>query len=110
MIRYISHVGKLSVFYSNMSGRTNCNVFDVIHALEEIPSVQGFAGQSDPNHSLSSSGVVVDLYRFGTEREVPFAGSITRFPVTRNRKVETFQDAGNEVIGGHVPGGLPPFS
>ncbi|XP_078177670.1 transcription initiation factor TFIID subunit 8-like [Carex rostrata] len=109
MLRYISHVGKLSVFYSNMSGRTNCNVFDVIHALEEIASVHGFSGQSDPNHSLSYSGVVLDLYRFvGTEKEAPFAGSITGFPVTRDRRVETSQVA-ETVVGGHVPGWLPPF-
>lgn len=104
MTRYISHVGKLSVFYSNMSGQTDCNLFDVIYALDEIESVQGFTDQSDPNHRLSSSGVIVDLYRFETEREAPFAHSITRFPVVHSRKVETFQDAGNEIVGGHIPG------
>ncbi|KAF3339726.1 transcription initiation factor TFIID subunit 8 [Carex littledalei] len=104
MIRYISHVGKLSVSYCNMSNRSNCNAFDVIHALEEIESVQGFTDQSDPN------SVVIDLYRFVTKKEVPFAGSITRFPVTRDRKVEILPDAGkDEVVGGHVPGWLPPF-
>jgi transcription initiation factor TFIID subunit 8 len=109
MIRYISHVGKLSDSYSNMSGRTNCNVFDVILALEEIASFQGFTGQSDPNHSLSSSGVVLDLSRFvGTGKEVPFAGSVVGFPVTHSRRVETFQNAGN-IVEGHIPGWLPPF-
>ncbi|XP_078153119.1 transcription initiation factor TFIID subunit 8-like [Carex rostrata] len=105
MIRYISHVGKLSVSYCNMSNRTNCNAFDVIHALEDIESVQGFTDQSDPN------SVVIDLYRFGTKREVPFAGTITRFPVTRDRKVEILPDARKDevVVGGHVPGWLPPF-
>lgn len=39
------------------------------YALSEV---KGFAGQSDSNHSFSSSGVVVDLYGFGTEREVRF--------------------------------------
>ncbi|KAJ4796146.1 Transcription initiation factor TFIID subunit 8 [Rhynchospora pubera] len=110
LLRYISHVGKLSVSYANMSGRIQCNVFDVILALEEIASVHGFAGQSDPNHSLSSSGVVLDLWRVvGKGREVPFAGSIARFPVTRSRQAETSQDTENEVEWGHIPDWLPSF-
>ncbi|KAJ3674297.1 hypothetical protein LUZ60_004913 [Juncus effusus] len=111
MLRYISHVGKLAVSHANSSGRFDCNVFDVIQALEEIESMHGFLGQSDLNRCLGNSSVIKDLFAFvGTEKEIPFARSIPRFPVAKDSKIPTlFHEIGNENTGNHIPHWLPAF-
>ncbi|XP_072951365.1 transcription initiation factor TFIID subunit 8-like [Typha angustifolia] len=110
-IRYICDLGKAARFYANLSGRTSCNVFDVIQGLEDLSSSQGFSAASDVHHCLVNSGVVRDIASFvSTEEEIPFARSIPKFPIARTPKAApSFAEVGEAVGGKHIPEWLPAF-
>jgi transcription initiation factor TFIID subunit 8 len=36
VVRYIHDLGKTANFYANLSGRTEGNVFDIVHGLEDL--------------------------------------------------------------------------
>ncbi|XP_020686826.1 transcription initiation factor TFIID subunit 8 [Dendrobium catenatum] len=111
-IRYICSLGKSAHYYANISGRTECNPYDVIQGLEELAgSAQGFSGASDDNRCLSSSGVVRDISQFAsTAEEVPFPRVIPRFPVVRTLKTTpSFAQMGKTPAGKHIPDWLPAF-
>ena len=78
--RYILNVGKSAHCHANLSGRTECNAFDVIQGLEDMGSVQGFAGAADVDHCLESSGVIREIVHFVNDAEpVMCAHPIPRF-------------------------------
>lgn len=111
MIRYIRELGKAAHTYANSSGRTECNVFDIIQGLEEMGSLQGFSGASDSDHCLAGSGTVREIIRYVSEtEEIPFVYSIPHFPVIRERKqTPSFLQIGEEPPGEHIPDWLPAF-
>lgn len=111
-IRYICSLGKASHCYANISGRKECNVFDLIQGLEDlVGSTHGFTGASDENRCLVSSGVIRDISRFvSTAEEVPFPRAIPRFPVLRSLKtMPSFAQIGETPAGKHIPDWLPAF-
>ncbi|PRQ53355.1 putative bromodomain associated domain, transcription factor TFIID, subunit 8 [Rosa chinensis] len=110
-VQYIRNVGKTAHLYANLSGRTDCNVFDIIQGLEDLSMAQGFAGASDINHCLASSGTVKEISQYVTETEhVPFAYSTPQFPVIKDRKLTlSFWQSGEETPGEHIPTWLPAF-
>ncbi|KAK8937380.1 hypothetical protein KSP39_PZI012091 [Platanthera zijinensis] len=111
-IRYICSLGKSAHFYANISGRTDSNVFDVVQGLEDLAgSSQGFAGASDVNRCLVSSGAVRDISQFvSISEEVPFPRSIPRFPVVHSSKpTPSFSQRGETPPWKHVPDWLPAF-
>ncbi|XP_023005711.1 transcription initiation factor TFIID subunit 8-like isoform X2 [Cucurbita maxima] len=55
-IKYLRHLGKIAAFYANLAGRIECNVFDIIRALEELESSQGFQEAWEPIQCLANSG------------------------------------------------------
>ncbi|TKY65079.1 Transcription initiation factor TFIID subunit 8 [Spatholobus suberectus] len=109
--RYILNVGKSAHYLANLAGRTECNAFDVIQGLEEMGSVQGFAGASDVDHCVESSGVIREIVHFINEGEpIMFAHPIPRFPVVRERVLNpSFLQKGEEPPGEHIPAWLPAF-
>lgn len=108
-VRYAQNVGKTANFCANFAGRTECNVFDIIQALEDSGSVQGFAGASDIEHCLASSSSVKEIARYVAQaEEIPFAYSVPKFPVVKERKLKpTFSQIGEEPPGEHIPSWLP---
>lgn len=111
-IRYICSLGKSAHFYTNLSGRTDSNVFDLIQGLEDLAgSSQGFTGASDVNRCLVSSGAVRDISQFvSTSEEVPFPRSIPRFPVVHSSKrTPSFAQRGETPPLKNVPDWLPAF-
>ncbi|KAJ4975404.1 hypothetical protein NE237_000510 [Protea cynaroides] len=75
--RYMEALAKSASSNANSCGRTECNIFDVIHAIEDMSSVQGFRGASDINKSLLDSDIIKDLISFVRwVDEIPFAKPI----------------------------------
>ncbi|XP_050380905.1 transcription initiation factor TFIID subunit 8-like [Argentina anserina] len=110
-VQYICNIGKAAHLYANLSGRTDCNVFDIIRGLEDLSGAQGFAGASDIHHCLASSGTIKEISQYVAEAEhVPFAYSLPCFPVIKDRKLTpSFWQRGEETPGAHIPPWLPAF-
>ncbi|KAL5538224.1 hypothetical protein UlMin_045435 [Ulmus minor] len=110
-IRYLCDLGKMANFYANLTGRTECNVFDIIRALEVLELTQGFPGAGDVTHCLASSGTVKELVAYvDSAPEIPFAQPLPRFPVAKIRKpVPSFEKMGENPPGQHIPSWLPAF-
>ncbi|ONI19004.1 hypothetical protein PRUPE_3G252500 [Prunus persica] len=110
-VHYIHNIGKTAHFYANLSGRMDCNVFDIIQGLEDLGLAQGFAGASDVDHCLASSGTVREIAQYVGETEhIPFSYSIPQFPVVKDRKLTpSFLQSGVETLGEHIPIWLPAF-
>ncbi|XP_050226538.1 transcription initiation factor TFIID subunit 8 [Mercurialis annua] len=110
-VRYIHNLGKLAHGNANLAGRSEGNAFDIIQALEELGSTLGFAGASDVDHCIASSGTVRELTQYvGTSEDVAFAYSLPSFPVFRERKpFPSFLQSGLEPPGDHIPDWLPAF-
>lgn len=111
-VRYLCDLGKAAHYYAGLAGRTDCNVFDVIHAMEDMFAAQGFAGASDViSHSVSGSGTVREIMQY-TKRaeEIPFARPVPRFPVVKKRKLlPTFLQMKETPAHQHIPPWLPAF-
>lgn len=87
MCKYIQDIGKTSSFYANLAGRTESNVFDIIHGFEDLGLSQGFVGASDIDHCLSESGVIKEITQYiVVSEEVGFAYSVPPFPVVKERE------------------------
>ncbi|KAL0321448.1 UNVERIFIED_CONTAM: Transcription initiation factor TFIID subunit [Sesamum radiatum] len=70
--RYLEAIAKLGAAASNSNRRTQSNLPDIIVALEDLASVQGFPGSSDlRSHSLWASAVIKDLMKLVNWRHVP---------------------------------------
>lgn len=110
-IKYLLHLGKIAAFSANLSGRIECNVFDIIRGLEELESSQGFQGAWEPNHCLANSGSVKNIVRYvNSVEEIPFAQPLPRFPVIRNREaIPSFVQIGETPPSKHIPNWLPAF-
>ncbi|XP_071708364.1 uncharacterized protein [Rutidosis leptorrhynchoides] len=111
MCKYIQDVGKKSNFYANFAGRTESNVFDIIHGLQDLGLSQGFVGASDIGRCLSESGVIKEISQYvNVSEEVGFAYSAPRFPVIKERESTlTFSCAGETPRADNIPPWLPCF-
>ncbi|XP_071735102.1 uncharacterized protein [Rutidosis leptorrhynchoides] len=112
MCKYIQDIGKMSNFYANLAGRTECNVFDIIHALEDLELPSGFVGASDIDRCLSESGVIKEISQYvGVSEEVGFAYSVPHFPVIMERELTpSFFRAGETPPVDSIPSWLPCFT
>ncbi|KAL5987875.1 hypothetical protein ACLOJK_035631 [Asimina triloba] len=110
-IRYLREIGKVARSHANHTGRTTCNVFDVVQGLEDLSLSLGFSGASDPSRCLACSGVVRDVELFVRfSEEIPFVRPLPKFPVIRNRKrTLSFAQIGEAPGGRHIPSWLPAF-
>ncbi|KAL6012023.1 hypothetical protein ACLOJK_002494 [Asimina triloba] len=110
-IRYMRDLGKTARFYANSSGRTECNVFDIIQGLDDLCSAQGFLGASDVNRCLAASGTVREIMQYvNFTEEIPFVRPLPRFPIIKARKsTPSFAQIGEGPPGKHIPDWLPAF-
>ncbi|KAK1268707.1 hypothetical protein QJS04_geneDACA006930 [Acorus gramineus] len=111
VVRYLRDLGKAARYYSNISGRTECNIFDVIQGLEDLRASHGFQDASDVNHCLAGSGVLRDVIHYvGFTEDDPFARPLPRFPIYRTRVPKpSFAGLGEAPLGKHIPDWLPAF-
>ncbi|KAL7150029.1 hypothetical protein ABFS83_05G080600 [Erythranthe nasuta] len=108
---YLKAIAKLGAASANSNGsRTQSNILDVIVALEDLGSVQGFAGSSIVRErSLYTSAVIKDLIKFvNYSDEIPFARPLppprTSFiPRQTSSKLHYDDEGGSK----HVPRWLP---
>ncbi|KAJ0989797.1 hypothetical protein J5N97_008153 [Dioscorea zingiberensis] len=111
LIQYIHDLSKASHFYANLSGRTACNVFDIIQGLKDLEAPRGFPGASDIHQCAVGSGVIKEITRFvDTYEENPFARPVPSFPIARQPKpITSFAQVGEATAGKHIPDWLPVF-
>lgn len=108
-VRYLCDLGKASAFYSNLAGRTECNVFDIIRALEDMGNFQGFLGASVVSNRVASSGLMREIIEYvETSEGIPFFHPLPWFPVNRERRlIPSFTYMGETPPGDHIPTWLP---
>lgn len=76
---YLQNLAKLATNKATFSGRTQTNLFDVIYAIEDLSSIQGFHGASNVNQTLLNSTTLLDIINFvKLTLEIPFAKPIPR--------------------------------
>ncbi|KAI3747983.1 hypothetical protein L6452_10770 [Arctium lappa] len=109
--KYIQDIGKTSNFCANLAGRTESNVFDIVHGLEDLGLSQGFIGASDIGRCLSGCGIINDISQYvSVSEEVGFAYSVPPFPVIRERQsIPSFFHAGEMPPMDNIPLWLPCF-
>ncbi|XVF07864.1 hypothetical protein REPUB_Repub06bG0176400 [Reevesia pubescens] len=108
-IRYLCDLGKNASFHANLAGRTECNLFDITRALEDLGASQGFPGASEIGNCLVGSGTVGEIIQFvDSKEETPFAQPVPKFPVVRDRKlIPSFEHMNETPPGKHIPTWLP---
>ncbi|KAJ8754221.1 hypothetical protein K2173_002121 [Erythroxylum novogranatense] len=108
-IRYLRDLGRSARFYSNLSGRTQCHVFDIVRCLEDLSISGGFADTSSSGNCLVSFGTVRRIIEFvDSSEEIPFAQPVPSFPVSRDaRLIPSFVKMGEATPGKHIPPWLP---
>ncbi|ERN10078.1 hypothetical protein AMTRI_Chr06g172830 [Amborella trichopoda] len=110
--RYLETLARFAHSHSNLCGRSQCNIFDAINAIEDMSSPLGFSGASDCNRLILSSGVVKEIMDYvSLVEEIPFARRIPRDtgPRERKRSYRSFIQSGKESPFRHVPLWLPAF-
>ncbi|CAH9083238.1 unnamed protein product [Cuscuta epithymum] len=109
--KYISDLGKTATSYASLSGRSQCNVFDVIHGLEDFCPHTGLMGASEANICGVNSGVMKEIVEYvEASEEIPFAQPVSRFPVIKIPKmIPTFDQIGENPESKHIPRWLPAF-
>ncbi|GAB2300615.1 hypothetical protein Dimus_034649 [Dionaea muscipula] len=118
-IRFLCDLGNSASSYSSLAGRAECNVFDIVKALEDLGSTSTLIGfpLGQGHYPIMGYGVVNEIMEFVEMAvEIPFAQPIPRFPVVvtssrlRRRIPPSFSQMGETGGGGkHVPDWLPAF-
>ncbi|CAO2821876.1 unnamed protein product [Amaranthus hypochondriacus] len=101
--------------HANFSfSHSNLNVFDIIHAIEDLSLPFGFVGASDINRTYFRSTTIQDLqYFIDNIDEVPFPRRVPRYvqnsgsSVIFSGKFDSLK--GNDERGPHIPKWLPDF-
>ncbi|KAJ1377949.1 hypothetical protein SESBI_48344 [Sesbania bispinosa] len=90
----------MAEFYSNLVGRPQCSVFNVIRVLEDLEVPLGFSSGGDGMRGIMNYVESMD--------EVPFAQSIPPFPVIRERRsIPSFEQMGEAPPSKHILAWLP---
>ncbi|KAF8398583.1 hypothetical protein HHK36_017514 [Tetracentron sinense] len=110
---YLQTLAKSASSNANSCGRTESNLFDVIHAIEDLRSIQGFHGASEVNQSLLNSGVLREIISFvRSVDEIPFAKPIPRNNSAKNYSLSRFSIKSKQGVKqnrpfSHIPPWLP---
>lgn len=113
-LQYILQLGKTATSFANLTGRSQCNVFDIILALDDLTDNNGEQGISSESCSLGRSIKLREIIDFvNSSEEVPFSQPLPSFPVAisdRSRKmIPSFVEIGETPPGKHIPLWLPAF-
>ncbi|XP_050227353.1 transcription initiation factor TFIID subunit 8 [Mercurialis annua] len=108
-IRYLVDLSKIANSNANLSGRTQCNLFDIVKGFEEMGAPLGFSGASTSSNCVVSSGTVKEIIQFvDSSEEIPFAQPVPSFPVVRDRRlIPSFLNMNETPPGKHIPAWLP---
>lgn len=110
-VRYLRDLGRAASFNSNLAGRTECNVFDIIRGLEDLSASTGFSGASGESVCLAESGTIRGVIEYvESAEEVPFVQPVPNFPIVRKPSgIPSFVQMGETPTFKHVPAWLPAF-
>lgn len=99
-IKYLVDLGRTAEFHANLAGRSQCSVFDLILALEDLEAPQGFS---------SNGGGMREIMNYvESAPEIPFSHPIPQFPVIREmRIIPSFTQIGETPPAKHIPHWLP---
>ncbi|KAF3776820.1 Transcription initiation factor TFIID subunit 8 [Nymphaea thermarum] len=107
---YMRHLGRSARHGAESSGRTECNLLDVVRALEDLASSHGFDGASDINRPLARSGALSAIIQFAAvSNEIPFAKRISPQCDPEGAGSSSFLQLGEKPPLAHVPSWLPAF-
>ncbi|XP_019183866.1 PREDICTED: transcription initiation factor TFIID subunit 8 isoform X2 [Ipomoea nil] len=110
-IKYLFDLGKTATSYANLAGRSECNVFDIVGALEDLYTHTGFLGAAEVNGCGMNSGVMREIVEYvESAEEIPFAQPVPHFPVVKvPRMIPSFEEMGETPEFKHIPPWLPAF-
>nr|GMC65167.1 transcription initiation factor TFIID subunit 8 [Ipomoea batatas] len=110
-IKYLFDLGKSATSYANLAGRSECNVFDIVFALEDLYTHTGFLGAAEVNGCGINSGVMREIVEYvESAEEIPFAQPVPHFPVVKvPRMIPSFEEMGETPEFKHIPPWLPAF-
>ncbi|KAF5800742.1 putative transcription factor Hap3/NF-YB family [Helianthus annuus] len=110
-VNYLMSLAKSAATFASSTGRTECNLYDVIRALEDLHADIGFTGNSDLKKRLcllSDSSILRDMMKFVyLSREIPFAKPLPRRRYTVPANSPYF--GAESVKWKHIPRWLPEF-
>ncbi|KAI3693595.1 hypothetical protein L1987_76542 [Smallanthus sonchifolius] len=110
-LRYLQSLAKSAATSASSTGRTQCNLLDIIRALEDLHSDVGFHGNSDHKrrlYILSDSSILIDTMKFVyLTPEIPFAKPLRRRSHTFLSNPASFFDESGKW--NHIPRWLPDF-
>ncbi|GAB4857725.1 hypothetical protein Ancab_015632 [Ancistrocladus abbreviatus] len=109
---YLQSLGKTAASHAVDGGRTECNLFDVVHALESLNSPRGFPGATAASQCLLRSSTIKELSQFvHSTKELPFAKPIPKSRENLGAPVSLGKiDSDKKVIrGAEIPRWLPDF-
>ncbi|KAL8207794.1 hypothetical protein R6Q57_007206 [Mikania cordata] len=109
--RYLQSLANAAAISATSTGRTQCNLLDIIRALEDLHSGGGFHGNSDLKrrlYILSDSSILIDTMKFVyLTDEIPFAKPLPRRRHTLPPNPPCFFDESGKL--NHIPRWLPAF-
>ena len=117
-IQYILQLGKLAASFANLNGRSQCNVFDIVLALEDLSGNDNNAeGRGCSALRSVKLREIIDFVKVSDdgEEESLFLQALPRFPVSDKGKkmmmmtVPSFVEVGESPPGKHIPLWLPAF-
>ncbi|KAJ9181549.1 hypothetical protein P3X46_009670 [Hevea brasiliensis] len=110
-IRYLIDLGKTASSHANLSGRTQCNLFDIVRGFEDMGAPRGISGASNSGNNIINSGTVREIIELlGSTEEIPFAQPVPHFPVIRDRRlIPSFLNMSEAPPGKHIPAWMPAF-
>ncbi|KAI4306374.1 hypothetical protein L6164_029656 [Bauhinia variegata] len=117
--KYLQAIAKSAVSFSNASNRSESNLFDIINAIHDLYSLQGFPGGSEMHkRKLLSSGAMKGIMKFVKHsKEVPFAKPVPSNNFLQRSNPEPAINSGLSLVCNkesnmqalHIPRWLPDF-
>ncbi|CAK9320092.1 unnamed protein product [Citrullus colocynthis] len=110
VIVYLSDLGKMASFYSNLAGRTECNVFDIVRGLKDLEA-PGSHQDAEVSRCLAGSRILQEIFEYvNSVQEIPFAQPVPQFPIIKSCKVlPSFIQMRETPPSKHIPNWLPAF-
>ncbi|XP_024994798.1 transcription initiation factor TFIID subunit 8-like [Cynara cardunculus var. scolymus] len=110
-VRYLQSLAKSAATSATSTGRTQCNLLDIVRALEDLHTDLGFHGNSEPKsrlNLLSDSSLLRDTMKFVYwTHEIPFSKPLPRRCPALASNPPCFSN--ESAKWNHIPRWLPAF-
>ncbi|XP_008462468.2 transcription initiation factor TFIID subunit 8-like [Cucumis melo] len=111
VVVYLSDLGKMASFYSNLAGRTECNVFDIVRGFKDLEAPGSSHQDAEVSRCLAGSRTIQEIFEYvNSVQEIPFAQPVPLFPIIKSCKVlPSFIQMKETPPSKHIPNWLPAF-